>query len=446
MSNVTLPRKEQIRNVTLYVATNCLVYLTAPVVYVGITQTSLCAGLGASDTVANLPTTAYFWATLVPVFLAARFHKASATASVLSAAFGAIGIGGLLVALFLWWPAPTWLRLVVVACYGGVVGAGLGVRNVFIWEVVNRGISYELRGWAYSLSFGMGPLFAVLGSLVAQLLLSGEVLWPSFSWSEGFAMTSLHISPLGFPWNFAALFAATTPILLVAAVLASRFVVPDGEDEAPSAPLLSTLVESTSELTRDRVLLFAILAYVLVDAGFTITNNMSLYTIEALHRPAQDYAGYQNALRFTFKMMGGFFLGWLLVRTNPKLTTFLTGVFCLAGISWALVVPGRWFLLSFGLMGAGELYGVYYPNYIMGRSRPARLRQNMAMLQLLSLATSLAPAGFGMLSDSFGFRTSFVAAAAVVSLSLGLVALGLPARPKPSVDAVATESSQGLTE
>jgi MFS family permease len=387
--------------------------------------------LGASDTVANLPTSAYFWASLLPVFIAARFHKGSATAPVLTGGCLMIAFGGLLVAAAMTWPAPRNLRLAVVILYGAMTGAGLGIRNVFIWDVVNRGFSQDLRGWAYSLSFGLGPLFAVVGSLLGQLLLSGEVAVPWPSPSEGMAFAHVNITPFEFPMNFAILFAATVPLLCFAAILVSQFTLPGMEDERPQTAFLTTIFESAAELRHDRVLLCAIVGYVLVEAGFTITNNLSLYTIEALHRPAEDYAGYQNALRFSFKMTAGFVLGWLLVRTHPKFGALTTGALCLAGIIWAIVVPPRWFLLCFGLLGAGELYGIYYPNYIVARSRPARLRQNMAMLQLLSLITSLAPAGFGALSDAFGLRTSFVAAACIVSASLVLVQFGLPARPIP---------------
>lgn len=446
MNAVPLPRRQQIRNVALYSTTNCLVYFTAPVVYVGITQTSLCAGLGASDTVANLPASAYFWAVIVPVFVAARFQKVSATAPALAIAYLAMALAGLLVALSLWWPVSTQFRLAAVIVYGAMIGAGLGSRNVFVWEVVNRGMSLELRGWAYSLSFGLGPFFAVIGALLAQLLLSGEVVIPDFTFAQGLSLTHVNITPLGFPLNFAALFAATTPVLCLAAILSSQFKLPEVHDDAPRAALLSTLLESATELTRDRILACAILAYVLVDAGFTITNNMSLYTIEALHRPAEEYAGYQNALRFCFKMTAGFMLGWLLVRTHAKLGVLVTGAFCLAGIVWALAAPNRWFLLSFGLMGAGELYGIYYPNFIMARSRANRLRQNMAMLQLMSLATSLAPVGFGALSDEFGLPASFIAAAVITCLSLALVAWGLPARPTPPADSTAGESSPRLED
>ena len=433
MIAVSLPHRQQLRNVAIYAITNCLIYLSAPVVYVGITQTSLCASLGASDTVSNLPSSAFFWATLVPVFIAARFHKVSLTAPVLVSAYALTAASGLLVAASLYWPVSTTLRLVVVVFYGGAIGAGMGVRNVFIWEVVNRGISQDLRGWAYSLSFGLGPLFAVLGSLIAQLLLAGKVAIPSFSLSAGFSLAHFEMSPLSFPLNFAALFAATAPILALAALLASQFKLPEAFEETSRVGVVANVIESVAELMRDRILALAILAYMLVEAGFTITNNMSLYTMEILHRPAEEYAGYQNALRFSFKAAAGFALGWLLVRTHAKQGVLVTGAFCLAGILWAIAAPASWFLVSFGLMGAGELYGTYYSNYIMARSRPQRLRQNMAMLQLLNLATSLAPAGFGALSDAYGLPMSFVAASGIVCTSLLLVAFGLPPKPTPPV-------------
>ena len=53
------------------------------------------------------------------------------------------------------------------------------------------------------------------------------------------------------------------------------------------------------------------------------------------------------------------------VGVHAKQGVLATGALCLAGIVWAIAAPSSWFLLSFGLMGAGELYGTYYPNYIM---------------------------------------------------------------------------------
>ena len=430
----SLPRNQQWGNVALYSCINCLTYLAAPVVYVGITQASLCASLGASDTVANLPTSASFWAVIVPVVIAARFHTVSATRHVLAAAYALLALASLVVVLTLWWPLPALVRMSAVILYGGLAGAAIGVRNVYLWEIVNRGIAGELRGWAYSLSFGVGPLFAVAGSLLAQLLLTGQVELPLPSPTEGFTLTRLQMTPLAFPLNFLTVFGATVPVLGLAAILASRFKLPTCEEEQRPLRLVASIAQSVGEMNRDRILLLAIVAYVLVDAGGTITNNMSLYNAEILHSSAAQFAGYQNALRFSCKMIVGLVLGWLLVRTHAKMGMVVTALFCISGILGALTLSNSAFLLCFGLMGAGELYGIYYLNYIMARSHPGRLRQNMAMLQLLSLATSIAPAAFGALGDNYGLPTSFIAAACVVACSLALIVFGLPARPMPPLE------------
>ncbi len=431
MRDTTLSRSQESRNVALYTLTNGLTYLSAPVVYVGIMQASLCNGFGSSDTVANLPTSAFFLATMLPIVVAWRFHTVSAVRPVLFASYSIMAVAGAIVAAVLYWPMPVWLRLATVVVYGGMIGLGMGIRNVFIWEVVNRGMSPTGRGLAYSLAFGIGPLLAVAGSLGAQLLLTGEVDLPWISSSSGIVMKTFSLAPLSFPLNFALLFGATVPILGVAAALAGCFVLPPAMSEAPRPPFVSSLISVGSEIRQDRVLLFAVLAYLLVDAGFTITNNMALYTSEALGKPPEDFAGYQNALRFSFKMAGGLLLGWLLVRTHAKMGMLVTGGLVLAGIAWVLLTPNNaWFLICFGLMGAGELYGVYYPNYLMNRSHPDRVRHHMALLQLLSLATALVPAGFGAISDEFGLHASFVVAAGVVGASLALIAFGLPSNPR----------------
>ena len=46
-------------------------------------------------------------------------------------------------------------------------------------------------------------------------------------------------------------------------------------------------------------------------------------------------------------------------RCRTDLALLVTGAFCLSSVVWILVAPGIWFLVSFGLMGAGELWGVY---------------------------------------------------------------------------------------
>ena len=44
-------------------------YLAAPVIYVGIVQAALCDRLGASATVANLPSSGYLLASVAPILL-----------------------------------------------------------------------------------------------------------------------------------------------------------------------------------------------------------------------------------------------------------------------------------------------------------------------------------------------------------------------------------------
>src|SRR5206468_390639 len=135
--------------------------------------------------------------------------------------------------------------------------------------------------------------------------------------------------------------------------------------------------------------------------------------------------------RFGFKVVAGFILGWLLMRTNPKTLLLVTAGLTLAGVTWALGAPGKWFLLSFGIMGAGELFGVYYPNYILGCSPKAKLRRNMAFASLVTMVVGLPPLLFGLISDTFGFQASFVAAMILVVAAIFLVLLTLPTQPRP---------------
>ena len=52
-----LPPGDQTRNLALFAANQALIYLGAPVMYVGILQAALLQKLGASPLVANLPAT-----------------------------------------------------------------------------------------------------------------------------------------------------------------------------------------------------------------------------------------------------------------------------------------------------------------------------------------------------------------------------------------------------
>jgi len=101
----------------------------------------------------------------------------------------------------------------------------------------------------------------------------------------------------------------------------------------------------------------------------------------------------------------------------------------LIGVGWALLVPGKWYLISFGLLGAGELFYVYYLNYIVACSSPQRIRENTAYTNLLTVAIGFLPLVFGAVSDRYGFPTSFSVAMAIFVAALVSVVFGLPNQP-----------------
>jgi MFS family permease len=133
-------------------------------------------------------------------------------------------------------------------------------------------------------------------------------------------------------------------------------------------------------------------------------------------------------------------LGWLLTRTHPRASLVVTAALTFAGVLWALAAPGMWFLLSFGIMGAGELFGVYYPNYILSCSPRSHMRRNMAFTSLITMPVGFASILFGFISDSvgaasgskrFGYQMSFVASLGLLVVGIILVRVLLPKRPRP---------------
>lgn len=161
---------------------------------------------------------------------------------------------------------------------------------------------------------------------------------------------------------------------------------------------------------------------------------MSLFTQEAVGKSPEELAGYQLALRFGFKMAAGFYLGWLLTRTNPKIPLLVTAGLQILGVLWVLFAPGYWFLLAFGINGAGELFGTYYVNYPVCCSAKSQVRTNIAFLMLFSSLVGLAPVGYGWISDHWGLRASFWTALVLLTGATAMVTLKLPPRPGPVHD------------
>lgn len=430
-SDCPLTPRQQFRNILFFAANVGLIYLAAPVVYVGITQAALCDELKADKTVSNLPSTVYFFTTPLPIFVAWYFPYVRLLKPVLVVSFLLAAASSAAVTATLLFPTPqvlvpplqdlaSFLRvqfppnwvIPAINLQAAVLGVTLGVVNTFQWEVLGRGASVSRRGQALTLAFGFGPILAAVGSFGSQFLLRGI----DFGGSLG--KLSLDLS---YPTNFLILFGASVPIMALAALLSMKFVIPAPRVEITRQPFWSGIFGGLGEYLSYRLILTAAVAFVLVAAGYNVLTNLSLFTELATGKPASHYAGWQNTFRFGFKAVVGLFLGWLLSKTNPKAGMLVTGAFCAASVLWALTVHGMWFLFCFALMGAGELMGLYYPNYIFYCSAKSRMRRNMAFTNMLNVFTAGAPVLFGKIADTFGAPGGPSAAAASTLGYLGSV-------------------------
>jgi MFS family permease len=468
----------QRRNLVLFACCTGLIYLAAPVLYVGITQASLCNKLGADARTSNLPGTLFFAMTAAPALMAWLSPQVRTLLRNLSLCYFVSGAMLLTIALTLLADVPVAVKLAVVILQGGVSGATMPTAIALLWEVIGRGSDESKRGWALSLAFGAGPLLAVAGSFAQTALLGGQF----FGWT---------LPGVEYPKNFAILFGAGAPVMMLAAWLARRFNVPPALVEPTREPARQVLglllglpalfaavalthaaTVAESEVLRwlgwlsaavaavaiihhfrsvlsQRTLLLATIVTLLVYAGNMIPTNMNLYSSVALGGDPDKYAGVQNMLRFGFKVVAGAALGQLLTRTSPRAGLLATSLIYVVAPLWAATVTGPWYLLAFGIFGAGELVGVYSPNYLVSASRSSDLRRNMAFMTMMMVPA--APAGYlygsivdlaqrqgwtwaGMDSVTLGFRLSFLVCSLFVMSGIICTLVLLPRHPKPPVE------------
>ncbi len=415
-----LTKKQQRRNSLVFLLTNSLSYLVAPVFYVGVLHAAILDSLDASDTIANLPEAFYLWVTPVPVLVAWLWPSPRLMRPMLAASLLLMGTAGFLVAILFAVAPQSWLVPAIIA-HSAIIGIGNGVRLMCSWELIGRGLSPQWRGWTLGWTFGLGPIFAVAGSCVSQLILSGNFL------------DVIRTPPVPAPWSYVVLFGATGPAMwLGAAIVGLADVPPPPTVEARTQ--IVDVVKGLRQYFLQPVIVIAALAFLLTYGGTTIINNLSLYTRDAIGEAPERYAGLQLALRFGFKCLAGFALGWLVTRIHAKASLLTTTATCLAGVCWALAVPGKWYMLSFGLLGAGELFYVYYLNYIVECSPTQRIRENTAYTNLITVVIGMMPLLFGAVSDSYGIRASFYLAAVVFVTALMIVGFGLPRRPPKPIE------------
>ncbi len=427
-----LPVALQRRNMLLYGLYWAFFYLSAPISYVGVTHANLLTELDCNDKVANLPAAGYQWMTAVPILVAWFFPQSRHTKPLVVGSMTATGLMTGAVALAMWQEFPRALWPGLIIAHGLIFGVASGLSFPAIWEIVRRGISSDRRGKVLGFAFGVGPLFALAGSLAQQLILSGH----AHAWN---------VAHLPFPGNYMLLFAAATPVLFLAALLSMAFVVPAGGSERMDAPRPGEIIEGLKDFATSRPIVLGVIAYVLVYAGGNaIMATVSMMAKDAVQKNKEENrtadgneasngtVGYQNELRFGFKAFAGALLGWLLAKTHPKAALLATTLTLIGGVSWALVVTGPWYLVSMGLLGAGELFGAYFPNYVASASRKSRVRLNMSYLMVVGALAGFASLIFGAISDASDRRVSLYVAVGVLVGTMLMICLVLPADPRPA--------------
>jgi MFS family permease len=392
-----------------------LAYLVAPVFYVGVLHAAILDSFEASDTVANLPEAVYLWVMPLPVLIAWLWPSPRLLKPMLAAALAVMGTAGFVVAGLFAVAPRSWL-IPALVIHAATIGITNGVRQMCLWELVGRGLSSERRGRTLGWTFGLSPAFAVLGSCASQLILSGNFL------------DVIHVQPVPQPWKYVVLFGVTAPAMWLSASLVALAHVPHGPEVA-SPTRMADVLQGLRKYCLNPLILIVVVGFLLTYSGTMIMNNLALYARETIGEPPEKFAGLQLALRFGFKCLAGFALGWLVTRVHAKASLLATTATCLAGVCWGLIVPGKWYLLSFGLLGAGELFYVYYLNYIVGCSAPERIRENTAYTNLIGATVGFIPLLFGVVSDRYGLRSSFGVAIAILAAAILIVGLWLPRQP-----------------
>jgi hypothetical protein len=425
---VALPASTQTRNLLLFAGCVGMQYLAAPVLYVGSTHAALLDKLGTSGSFANAPEVLYIAFLFTPlivnsIFTDPRWLKPLITTSYL---LNALGVTAVAASIACGCPANViGMAVLVQAIVSGITGS---TAMALAWEALGRGVDESRRGSTLALAYGTGPILAAIGSLGSQALLTGETLGVRL------------LDPPSFPGNFGTVFAGATVPLLVAAIFGSLFVLPEPQTAAAGSALEEPtgIFASLRGFFGDPLHRRIAIATVLIYASTTVVANLTLNTSEAMGEQPSDRVMYQLAVRFATKAVAGMLLGLLLAKTFPLAGMLATGcMLCLAPL-YALVATGFAYLATFQIYGAGELFGVYAPNYILSASRRRDLRRNMACSMLLSAMA--APFGllFGGIADivgetagrAAGYRASFIVCAVIVGTGLA-VALTLPRNPRP---------------
>jgi MFS family permease len=299
-------------------------------------------------------------------------------------------------------PVPDGARIAILTAQGLLQGLSASTSHVFMIQCLGRGTTSEGRARALKQTFTLTPIMAVAGSLAAQYILSPG------------------LPGLPYPYDFALLYGIGAPCMAAVAVFASRFRAEPMPDE-PRRPFVRAQVESIRAYFADPALARVWMAYLLFYTTLGMTSNLALYTREAVGRDPAELSGLVMAIRFGCKAVFGLGIGWLAVRHGLRAAVLGCIALTIASGAWAWVAPGYSYVFAFGLLGGGELGGIYIPNLVAALSALAVGPRNLAIITLATPASSYAPVAHGWLTDLFGFPASFAFAIATALGALVLV-------------------------
>lgn len=375
-----------------------LMYLASPVLYVGVVQAALLSRLGTSAAVANMPMSGYAMAYMVPLFASSvipyRFERATIVAA---DSITAVGFAGTGLALLL--PCSTSVRIAVIIGQSLMTGAFNSIATVYRYQCLGRGTTEKGRARILKLTFTVGPIAAVLGGLLTQFILNQGISWISF------------------PGDFGVLNIMAACCLLGTALLSRNYrIVELAEKTRP--PFYRYIASGVKAFARNRVLFFLALGFFLWNSAFNAISTLSLKPRSLTSHMPQDLSGIIMASRFTGKSISGFAMGSIALHSGIRAPLIAVFLLVLGGITLAWKLSGYLFLIAFACMGAGELGGVYFPNYMISVSPKEQGARNLAILQLTTGLAGIAPAMFGAVMDRLGYTGS-----CLLGIGIGLTGL-----------------------
>lgn len=373
-------------------------YLASTVLYVGVVQAALCDRLGASAVVANLPAAVSGLANILPVLvfpmIPYRLER-----SMVTIGNWVLTVGLVCVVLSLVLPVSNSIRIATVIAQGMITGLALSISNVYMFQCLGRGTTVEGRARILSLSYSVGPICAVVAALGTQFLLTRA---------------------LPYRFAFALLFLAGIPCTAGAALLSARYELVSIE-EMERSDFVQFFREAIRSFGGNRQLVLLWLGYFLWTLSYNAEPNISLHVRQVLGGEPQQFSGVLLFLRFGCKALAGFAVGVIAVKRGIRGPVMASLILTGAALIWACFVPGKSYLFAFGLAGAGELAGVYFPNYAISVSAPEHGASNLSLLTVAYALAGFAPVVYGALAETHGFALSIFSGIIPLIVSIWLV-------------------------